>query len=172
MIARRLHTLRMPDSPRRSRRPWPPCLAARHVAAWTERGQALALTAVLLPLFFSVIGLAIDGGAMFAARRELQNTADAAARAGAMQLDLAAYRQSSGSAVVLDVPRARQAAAVYLSTRKEIVGTVQADSRRVVVDVTRDVPLGFLRLAGIERARISATAPAELRYGVERGNGG
>jgi Flp pilus assembly protein TadG len=166
VIARWLRKPRMP------RRPCPPCLAARQLAGWAERGQALALTAVLLPLFFSVIGLAIDGGAVFAARRELQNTADAAARAGAMQLDVAAYRQSSGSAVVLDAPRARQAAAAYLSTREGIVGTVEADSRRVVVDVTREVPLGFLRLAGIERARISATAPAEIRYGVERGSGG
>ena len=135
-----------------------------------EEGQAVVLAAVLLPLFFAIIGLAIDGGTVFAARRELQNTADAAARAGATQVDVRAYRQSSGATIALDPGLARQAAAAYLTARPGITGTVAADTRSVVVEVTQEIPLGFLRLAGIERARVTASAPAEVRSGVERGS--
>gem|GEM_PF-5201525 len=52
-----------------------------------QSGQLVVWTAVMLPLFLSVIGLAADGGIAFGARRELQNVADSAARAGAMQVD-------------------------------------------------------------------------------------
>jgi hypothetical protein len=38
----------------------------------------------------------------------------------------------------------------------------------VLVSVSRDVPLAFLRLAGFERVRIEASAPAEVRVGVGR----
>ena len=57
-----------------------------------QAGQAIVWAAVMLPLFLAVVGLAIDGGVVFAARRELQNVADAGARPGAMQVDHGAYR--------------------------------------------------------------------------------
>src|SRR5438045_9354263 len=78
-------------------------------------GQVIVWVAVMLPLFLSVVGLAVDAGSVFAGRRELQNTADGAARAGAGQIDVNAYRQSSDGALVLDGARARQAAADYLA---------------------------------------------------------
>ena len=57
----------------------------------TAPGQALPLVAAALPLLVTVVGLALDGGVVFAARRELQNVADAAARAGATEVDPAAF---------------------------------------------------------------------------------
>lgn len=135
-----------------------------------ERGQALVLVVVMLPLFLSVIGLAIDGGVALSERRLLQNLADGAARAGAMQLDEGAYRQSSGTAVVLDTGAARAAAVEYLGSRAEgLEASVAADPGRVVVRVSREVPLSFLRLVGIRTARIEAAAPAEVRHGIETG---
>jgi Flp pilus assembly protein TadG len=135
-----------------------------------ERGQALVLVVVMLPLFLSIIGLAIDGGMALNQRRLLQNVADGAARAGAMQLDEQAYRQTSGSAVVLDTGAARAAAVEYLSGRAvEVSATIEVDSRRVVVQASREVPTGFLRLIGLRAVQISATAPAEVRHGIERG---
>ncbi|HET7767136.1 MAG TPA: pilus assembly protein TadG-related protein [Chloroflexota bacterium] len=135
-----------------------------------EMGQAILWVAVMLPLFLSAVGLAIDGGVVFAARRELQNAADGAARAGVTQLDEWAYRESAGARVVLDQRRARQAAVDYLAaTRPGIDAVIQPGAQRVVVEVSREVPTAFMRLAGIETVRISATAPAELRVGVERG---
>ena len=86
-----------------------------HVPVGAQRGQVIVWTAVMLPLFLSVIGLALDGGLVFAARREAQNAADAAARAGAMQIDERAYRESGGTRVVLELGRARATAAEYLA---------------------------------------------------------
>lgn len=136
-----------------------------------QLGQVILWVAVMLPLFLSVIGLAVDGGLVFSARRELQNVADSAARAGAMQIDQQAYRDSSGQAVVLDVVAARQVAAEYVSSQGAGLATVvRAESGHVVVQVGRDVPTSFLRLAGIDRVRVTTTASAEERYGVERAN--
>ena len=73
-----------------------------------------------------------------------------------------------GQRLVLDQPSAREAAAAYLDGRPGLSASVQTDDRRVLVSVSRDVPLAFLRLAGFERVRIEATAPAEVRVGVGR----
>lgn len=136
-----------------------------------ERGQALVFAAVLLPLFIAVVGLAVDGGVVFNARRELQNVADSAARAGAMQIDQRAYRESAGQRIVLDPESARATAAAYLANQRGgLSADVAADPERVVVRVSRDVPTAFLRLVRIDSVRIGAVAPAELRYGIERAN--
>ena len=138
----------------------------------SEAGQAVVWVAVMLPLLLSVVGLSIDGGMAFTARRELQNVADAAARAGAMQIDLGRYRATDGATVVLDVPRARQAAAAVLTGQdNHLTATIAAEERRLVVQVRREMPTAFVRLVGISTIEIAATAPAELRFGVERGNG-
>lgn len=123
----------------------------------------------MLPLFLSVVGLAIDGGVVFNARRELQNAADSAARAGAMQVDVRVYRETAGARVVLDEPRARQVAAEYVGRQASLAATIVVEPRRVVVEVSRDVPTSFLRLVGVGTVRIGATAPAEVRHGIERG---
>ncbi len=143
------------------------------VRCWqaARAGQAIVWTAVMLPLCLSVVGLAIDAGILFSARRELQNVADSAARAGAMQVDVRAYRESSGANVVLDQAAARDAAAEYVAQQgKGMAATVVAEPQRVVVSVSRDAPMSFLRLVGITTVRVSATAPAEVRYGIERAN--
>jgi hypothetical protein len=136
-----------------------------------EAAQALVLAAVMLPLFVAVVGLAIDGGIVLGARRELQSVADAAARAGAMQIDQRVYRASAGSRVVLDEASARQAAAMYLAEQPgDLEARVETGPERIVVRVGREVPTGFLRIVGIGRVFVGAVAPAEVRYGVERGN--
>lgn len=137
-----------------------------------ESGQALVWAAVMLPfLFIPIVGLTVDGGVVFNARRELQNAADAAARAGAMQVDARAYRESAGARVVLDQATARQVAAEYLAGHGPgLSGSVATDAQRVVVEVSREVPTSFLRIVGVSTVRIGAVAPAEVRFGIERGN--
>ena len=135
-----------------------------------ESGQAIVWVAVMLPFLLAVAGLSIDGGAAFNARLRLQQVAGAAARAGATQIDERAYRESNGASVVLDGARARRVASDYLTqSGVALTGTVQAEPRRVVVEVSQDVPTSFLRVVGLTSVRISATAPAELRYGVGQG---
>lgn len=136
-----------------------------------EPGQMLVWVAVMLPLFLSVVGLAIDAGSVFAARRELQNVADGAARAGAMQIDIDAYRQSSGEKLALHPAKARQVAAEYVANEPaEVTVTIEADGNGVVVEARREVRTSFLQLVGVTTVRISATAPAAPRYGIESGN--
>src|SRR5512146_2914463 len=104
-----------------------------------QSGQVILWTAVMLPLFLSVVGLAADGGIVFSARRELQNVADSAARAGAMQVDQRVYRESSGATVVLDQAVARGVAARYVSSQgMGLVATIGAEPQQVVVQLGRD----------------------------------
>lgn len=137
-----------------------------------ESGQALIWVTVMLPFFLAIVGLSIDAGTVFDARRELQNVADSAARAGAMQIDQATYRESGGATVVLDQAAARAAAGQYvMSQGPGFAATIDVGSTHVVVQVSREVPTGFLRLVGIGTVRITATAPAAPRYGIQAENG-
>lgn len=135
-----------------------------------QRGQAVVWVAVMLPFFLAIVGLAIDGGLVWNAERELQSVADGAARAGAEALDTDAYYASNGRTVALDPTAARQQATQYLA--REVHGgtwSVAADGREVVVQVRRSVPTGFVRVIGIDAVPLAATAKAETRYGVSSG---
>lgn len=85
----------------------------KRVSDRRETGQVLVLVAVLLLALVAVIGLATDGGLVFAQRRDLQHLADGAALAAAMQVDEAAYR--GGGPDTLDPAAARRAAEDYLN---------------------------------------------------------
>ena len=77
-------------------------------------GQAIIWTAVMLPFFIAIVGLAIDGGIVYDTQHALQDLADGAARTGATQVDQDAYRASGGQTIVLDQTSARQAAVAYV----------------------------------------------------------
>lgn len=132
-------------------------------------GQALVWVAVLAPLFCAVVGLAIDGGIVLAARRDAQNAADAAARAGAMQIDITTYRATAGTWVQLDPAQAGAAARSSLAAEGWGDASVAASVQSVVVTTRRTVPLGFLRLIGIESASVGATARAAPYFGIATG---
>jgi Flp pilus assembly protein TadG len=143
---------------------------ATDLARIAQRGQTIVWTAIMLPLFLTTVGLAADGGLVFAARRELQNVADSAARAGAQQIDVQAYRESRGRSVVLDEPAARWVAAEYGANQQPGLDVrVDVEPRRVRVLVTRNTPTSFTRLVGIESVRVTASATAEVQHGIERG---
>lgn len=130
-----------------------------------DEGQVLVMVALMMVGVVSVVGLVSDGGLVFAQRRDLQNVADAAAAAGAMQIDEAVYR-STGE-VVLDEQLAREAAAFYLDAEGDLDYVVSVLSDRVEVSVSRQATTGFLRVIGIDGIEVSASASAEPRYGVE-----
>ena len=48
-----------------------------------EKGAVFVLTAILLPMLFGFMGIAYDVGNLYSHKAKLQNTADAAALAGA-----------------------------------------------------------------------------------------
>ncbi len=131
-----------------------------------DDGQVLVMVALMMVGVVSVVGLVSDGGLVFAQRRDLQNVADAAAAAGAMQIDEAVYR-STGE-VVLDEQLARDAAVLYLDAEDGLDYVVNVLPDRVEVAVSRQATTGFLRVIGIDGIEVSASASAEPRYGVER----
>ena len=130
-----------------------------------DEGQVLVMVALMMVGVVSVVGLVSDGGLVFAQRRDLQNVADAAAAAGAMQIDEAVYR-STGE-VVLDEQLARDAAVLYLDAEDGLDYVVNVLPDRVEVAVSRQATTGFLRVIGIDGIEVSASASAEPRYGVE-----
>jgi len=131
-----------------------------------ERGQVIVLVAVLMVALVAVVGLVTDGGMVFTQRRDLQNVADAAALAGAMQIDESAYRASGGTAVVLDEQAARGAAVEYLQAEGGLAYQVSVTPARVDVSVSRQASTGFLRVLGIGGFQINAGATAEPRHGI------
>ncbi len=130
-----------------------------------EEGQALVMVAVMMVGLVSVVGLVSDGGLVFAQRRDLQNVADAAAAAAAMQIDEDAYRATGD--VVLDQRWARETAARYLEAEEGVSYEISTSMGSVEVSVSRQAATSFLGLIGIESVDVSARASAEPRYGVD-----
>src|SRR5215207_10940420 len=95
--------------------------APRHQSSGADRqasedGQILVLTVVVALALLAILGLVADGGLILARHRELQGVADAAARAGAAQLDETSYRASNGRTATLNPTQARAEARRYLRT--------------------------------------------------------
>ena len=132
-----------------------------------EDGQAMILVVILMIGLIAVVGLVTDGGMVFSQRRELQNVADAAALAGATQIDEDAYRASAGETVSLDQAAAYDAAVGYLEDEGGLNYAVAVAPGRVEVAVSRRATTGFLRVLGIDGVDISASATAEPRHGIE-----
>lgn len=131
-----------------------------------ENGQAIVLVALFMLGLVALAGLVADGGLVFAQRRDLQNLADSAAAAAAMEIDIAAYRASGGSSVVLEQRSGRLAALQHLTSAHGLSYAVAVQPRRAEVHVSRNASTGFLRLLGIQGVPIEASAQAEPRYGV------
>jgi Flp pilus assembly protein TadG len=134
-----------------------------------DDGQVMILVAILMVGMVAVVGLVTDGGMVFTQRRDLQNVADAAALAGATQIDEDAYRASTGASVVLDETAAYDAAARYLDDEGDLDYSVIVAPDRVDVSVSRQATTGFLRVLGIDGVEIDASATAEPRHGIGAG---
>lgn len=128
-----------------------------------ERAQVLAWFAVFLPALLVVLGLVIDGGLAFSARRDLQDVADAAAHAGAMQIDTTTY--AATGQLQLSPDRARTAAEEYLGAHQGIISTVAVGPTWVQVTARESWPTVFLKLFGVREVTMAATATAHARIG-------
>jgi Flp pilus assembly protein TadG len=129
--------------------------------------QATVFFVVMLPLFLAVAGLALDASNLFVQRTQLQAIADAAARAGAIQVDEAGLYSRADGVVRLDPTAAREAAMYYAMYNGALAEDVQADQSSVYVRMSRQVPTVFLRIVRITTMRIQAEATARPRYGVD-----
>jgi Flp pilus assembly protein TadG len=118
----------------------------------------------------ALAALVIDGGLLFAERRDLQGLADGAARAGAMAVDENVLRETG--AVRLDPAAAQAAAERYLETTG-VEGTVRidADTLSVTVDLQERRPTLMMGLLGVRTVDVAAHAVARPRVGIEEAGG-
>jgi Flp pilus assembly protein TadG len=131
-----------------------------------ETGAVVPLTAVMLLGLLAVAALVIDGGVLFAERRDLQGLADGAARAGAMAVDEELLRETGD--VRLNAVAARTAARRYLLAGG-FEGEVQidADTLSVTVDLEESRPTLMMGLLGVRAVSVAAHAIARPRVGIE-----
>jgi Flp pilus assembly protein TadG len=122
-----------------------------------ERGQVTGFAVVMVTAMIAVAGLVLDGGLAVAAKVKAVEVAQAAARAGAAELDLAAYRRTG--AVRLDVPAARDAAQAWLE-QAGATGTVTATVTQVRVEVTAVATTQLLALVGVGSITVHGAATA------------
>ena len=128
-----------------------------------DRGQVTIFVVVMTVALLVMAGLVLDGGRLFTARRDAQNVAAGAARAGAQGVSEDSLRDPSGSPT-LDPTAAFDRAQAFL-TAAGANGTVQVDATTVTVTVTRDVSPLILGIVGIGDRHITATETAQIREG-------
>jgi Flp pilus assembly protein TadG len=122
-----------------------------------ERGMVTAFVTIFVVALIFVIGLVLDGGYLLAAKREVNNIAAEAARAGAQQLDVAAFRADS-SVDKLDHDRAQAAAEAFLA-RAGATGHATPYDDHIEVTATVKHKMLILALFGGEK-EVSGTASA------------
>jgi Flp pilus assembly protein TadG len=127
-----------------------------------DRGSLTVFFALLVTGLLLVAGLVLDGGRLLAARRDVVDAAQSAARAGAQQIDPVAAH----TGITTLAPDAARAAAEAWLADVGHRGDVTATDDTVTVAVSRDVPLALLGLAGIPSRTVYATETARIVEGV------
>ena len=123
-----------------------------------ERGSVSILIAVLGLALLMATGLAVDGGRKLGALSEARDIADNAARAGAQEVDVDAYRATGVPSI--NPAAAMQRANAYLATTGH-TGSVVVTGTTVTVTVTINVNTTFLPVPMSASATESATAIAD-----------
>ena len=135
-----------------------------------RRGEEGTVTAFVVVFMFALIllaGLVIDGGLTLAAQVQAIDEAQAAARAGAQEIDVALLR--STGRVSLDPALAAQAAESYLAATGD-AGTVEVNGDEVEVSVFISQPTQILGLAGIGHLTVTGHGSAFPSVGVDVGS--
>lgn len=145
--------------------------AARHTATATatasaERGAISVFVVIVTVALFSIAGLVLDGGRLLAARREVQDIAANAARAGAQELDEAHLRAGR---TLIDPIAGATAVSRYLA-QTPATGTSSVSGDAVTVQVQMPVRM-LLPLTGTSQRTVTATQRARAVRGVTTGDG-
>lgn len=142
----------------------------RALARWVRRrtgnvdGGEVTPFAVLLSIaLIAVAGLVLDAGLAISAKVQALDTAQAAARAGAQQLDLYAYR--TRGVTQLDTGRAAATARSWLASAG-VDGDASATATTVTVTVRRSSRAQLLQIVGVRSLNVSASATATAVQGV------
>ncbi|KIL38368.1 hypothetical protein SD70_26880 [Gordoniibacillus kamchatkensis] len=117
-----------------------------------ETGSALPLAGLTLFALLAAAAIALDGGAVFAARSHLQKTANAAVLSGATELT---HTSSAVSAVIQTILRDHNEAASLQSSSIQLGQTVR-------VKLSKQVPLDFAGVLGRSAVTVEAEAAAQI----------
>lgn len=128
-----------------------------------DTGQTTPFIVITVVALLAGAGLLLDGGLAVVAQIRMIGVADEAARAGAQQLDLTAYRRTGE--VRLDTGRAARAAHRFLATNS-LEGTVTVAGNDVHVIAYTSVSTQFLQLAGLNTLRVHASGDARPVRGI------
>lgn len=128
-----------------------------------EHGSVTAMWAILSLSLLVLGGLVYDGGQILTARRDANNLARQAARAGAQQVDEDSLRRGEPT---LNPAAAEAAARAFLARREvtPIAVTVLDATVTVTVELVQPTPL--LALVGIDDRTVTSTASARSARGV------
>ncbi|MET7949024.1 pilus assembly protein TadG-related protein [Micromonospora sp. NPDC005324] len=140
-----------------------PPASASHRPRLDDQGQITPWTVVGTLIVLILAGLVFDQGMAMATKVSAYDTAQAAARAGADEIDLAKYRLTG--AVQLDPAAATAAAHTFLAQAGQ-GGNVAATTGQVTVTITTRHRTQLLHLVGITDIPVAATASATPATGV------
>jgi Flp pilus assembly protein TadG len=135
----------------------------RHRTGAADAGQVTPFVVLLCVALFAVAGLVLDAGIAISAKVQALDIAQSAARAGAQQLDLYAYRTTGVTR--LDPGRATSAARAWLAAAG-VQGDASATATTVTVTVHRDSRTQILQIVGVRNLHVSASATATVLHGV------
>lgn len=131
----------------------------------SERGSVSPMIIVFLPALVGFAGLTYDVGLLFAARRDANTVAAAAARAGANDVTQASLYQSDPTLSTGAPDTARDFA--VRSGMDDASARVIADGHAIEVRVETSFDTIFLSILGIDEFEIDAQAQARAVRGVE-----
>lgn len=115
-----------------------------------EHGNILVMTALFMVVLLGVVGLALDGGRIYAEKSSLQKALDAAVLGGVQVI------ASKGEAEAITVAKNLGAKNAHSLDG----GTFSTTSRSIKVSQEVKVPLTFARFLGFNEATVSASAKA------------
>ncbi len=127
----------------------------------SDRGGVMPFIMLLMPVMIGMAGLAYDGGNLFAARREAQNVAAAAARDGADDIDVASLY--AGNPVL--APSAPATAVGFAGNEGFAASARLISTTEVEVSVNRSVNVRLLSIVGVGPQTVSGTATASIKAG-------
>jgi hypothetical protein len=128
-----------------------------------QSGRVTAFVVIIVTAVLLFAGLVLDGGLALAAKVRALGEAQEAARAGAQEIDLTAYR--ANGVLRLEPQQASAAARNYLAAAGH-TGTVSVAGNTVNVTVTVSQSTQLLPLIGIGSITVTATGQAQPQRGI------
>jgi len=129
-----------------------------------EHGQVTAFVVVFVTAVLLFAGLVLDGGLALAAKVRAMGEAQEAARAGAQEIDLVAYR-ADGTLRLL--PQQASAAAQRYLAAAGHTGAVSVAGNTISVSVTVSHPTELLGLIEIGSITVTGSGQAQPQRGVD-----